>query len=200
VAFSRGGLLLGLAVLALSASALASAACGGSGSADGPAGAGAAQANPQAEETSGQPPSAGTPSGEASGPEAPGAGEGAEGEATLPPAGGDVSGPAGEAALGEAESTLIAAAAEHIDALNAGDRRAFVSHYADDCADGAEAGGFAYGFARPLAEAGRISTDYERITFLNNDRARVKYVAPIQSDVWVFWQGAWRISTCPEPG
>ncbi len=101
--------------------------------------------------------------------------------------------------VGAREESLIAAIGEHIASLNALDRAAFVGRFLDDCADPEAAGGFSYSFASPTVEAaGSVSDEFESITFLADNRARVAYVADVLSDIWVVREGEWRISTCPE--
>ena len=110
----------------------------------------------------------------------------------LPPAGG-----ATGDVVGERESTLIAAIAEHIEALNALDREAFVGRFIDDCGDAAAAGSFSYAFAAPLVEAGAVvRSDFESIVFLDGDRAEVTYGSSLPGDLWVVRDEVWWISTC----
>ncbi len=112
--------------------------------------------------------------------------------AALPPAGG-----ATGDVVGERESTLIAAIADHIDALNALDREAFVGRFIDDCGDAAGAGAFSYAFAAPLVEAGAVvRSDFESIVFLDGDRAEVIYRSTLLGDLWVVRDEVWWISTC----
>ncbi len=112
--------------------------------------------------------------------------------APLPPAGG-----ATGDVVGERESTLIAAIAEHIEALNALDREAFVGRFIDDCGDAAAAGAFSYAFAAPLVEAGAVvRSDFESIVFLDGDRAEVIYGSTLPDDLWVVRDEVWWISTC----
>ncbi len=112
--------------------------------------------------------------------------------AALPPAGG-----ATGDVVGERESTLIAAIAEHIEALNALDREAFVGRFIDDCGDAAAAGAFSYAFAAPLVEAGAVvRSDFESIVFLDGDRAEVTYGSSLPDDLWVVRDEGWWISTC----
>ena len=112
--------------------------------------------------------------------------------APLPPAGG-----ATGDVVGERESTLIAAIAEHIEALNALDREAFVGRFIDDCGDAAAAGAFSYAFAAPLVQAGAVvRSDFESIVFLDGDRAEVTYGSSLPDDLWVVRDEVWWISTC----
>ena len=115
-----------------------------------------------------------------------------EERALLPPAGGTT----GDV-VGERESTLIAAIAEHIEALNALDRAAFVGRFIDDCGDAVAAGSFSYAFAAPLVEAGAVvRSDFESIVFLDGDRAEVIYGSSLPGDLWMVRDEVWWISTC----
>ena len=108
-------------------------------------------------------------------------------------------GPSGGPGIGAREDTLIEALEEHIAALNALDEEGFVGRFLDDCGDADAAGALSYAFGAPLVEAGaEASSDFDSITFLADDRARVEYATELPADIWVVHERRWRISTCPE--
>ena len=108
-------------------------------------------------------------------------------------------GPSGGPGIGAREDTLVEALEEHIAALNALDEEAFVALFLDDCGDAEAAGALSYAFGAPLVEAGvEASSDFESITFLADDRARLEYATALPPDIWVVHERRWRISPCPE--